>query len=730
MKFRIFLVISILNNFLYSQTPLAPSIPVTDSYFGAKIVDEYRNLENLTDPDTKRWINIQNDYTDLILDKIPRNNYYLNKRLELEKRQGYFISELKIIENNKYFYLKRNGDEKIAKLYCRNGYDGKEELLYDPINFISSSKSSGKDNEFKINLISPSWDGSRVAISLSEKGKEISEIIILEVKDRTIHPEIITHANPSSIAGVKWLDDNSGFFYVYYPVIDPKSQLFAKNTQVVLHKLGEDPNHRRDVFSKKNNSELNIAAEKYPGILAFNPDDQYYIGMVVDAEDYRDTFIINKDDFFKNKKNWKSLYKKDDKVFYVRLAGNDIYFLSGYNSSNFKLCKTSAQNPNFRNPEVLVPEYKDEVFKSYVITKDGIYYTTTKNGVEAKLYLYRKGQQKLIKLPYVSGNINLQAKGQKFSDIWINCSGWANDEQRYKYELKDDKFILENLVPIIDYPEFKDIVVEEITVKSYDGEDIPLSIIYNKALKKDGKSPMLIYGYGAYGESYRPFFARSYLIWANQGGIMAIAHVRGGGEKGEKWHLDGRKIKKANSWKDLISCTEYMINQKYTSPDKIAVWGQSGGGVLMGRAITERPDLFKAAIIEVGSLNTLRGKLNGIGGTDADEFGNIDDPEGFKSLLEMDSYHHIKKNVEYPATLLITGMNDTRVAPWQSVKFAAKLSAYKKPNNPTLLKVSMDSGHGVEDPAYKIHERNSLIYAFAFWQLGHPDYQPVEEIKK
>ncbi|WBV55823.1 prolyl oligopeptidase family serine peptidase [Chryseobacterium daecheongense] len=729
MKFRIFIIITFVSNFLYSQASLAPSIPVTDSYYGATVIDEYRNLENLNDDRTKQWINAQNIYTDSVLNKVPNKNYYLDKRLELEKRQGYFISDLKIISNNKYFYLKRNGDEKYAKLYYKDGFDGKEEMLYDPSNFISSTKSE-EEHEFIINLISPSWDGSRVAISLSEKGKEISEIIILEVKDRSIHPEIITHANPSSIAGVKWLDDNSGFFYVYYPVVDPKSQLFAKNTQLVLYKVGENPNLRKDVFSRKNNPELNIATEKYPGILAFNSDDQYYIGMLVDAEDYRDTFIINKDDFFKNRKSWKALYKKEDKVFYVRLVGDEIYFLSGYNSPNFKLCKTNVQNPDFKNPEVLVAEFKDEVLKSYVITKDGIYYTTTKNGVEAKLYLYKRGKQKFIELPYVSGSINLQSKGNNFSELWVSCSGWANDEQRYRYDLKNNLFTLENLVPITYYPEFKDIIVEEITVKSHDNQDIPLSLIYNKKLKKDGKSPMLIYGYGAYGESIRPFFARSYLLWANQGGIMAIAHVRGGGEKGEKWHLDGRKINKPNSWKDLISCTEYMINQKYTSPDKIAVWGQSAGGILVGRAITERPDLFKTAIIEVGTLNTLRSKLNGVGGTDADEFGNIDDPEGFKSLLKMDAYHHIKKNIKYPSTLLITGMNDTRVAPWQSIKFAAKLNANKKSNNPVLLKVNQNSGHGIEDPVYKIHERNSLIYAFAFWQLGHPDYQPVEEIKK
>ncbi|WP_292009420.1 prolyl oligopeptidase family serine peptidase [Chryseobacterium sp.] len=732
-KLRLFFIV-LTFNIIYSQTSFkAPSALFTDEYFGVKILDEYRNLEDLHNPEVINWMKNQTDFTNSVLNKIPNKDYYLNKRLELEKRQGYFVSDLKITKNDQYFYMKRNADEKFAKVYYKIGVQGKEELLYDPVTFKSSFNKKELKNtqqEFIVNMISPSWDGSRVAISLSEKGKELSEVIIIDVKTKNVHPQIITHTNPSNIGWIKWLSDNSGFFYVYYPEIDPKSKLFAKNTKTILYRIGEDPNQRNDVFSRDHNPELDIPIEKYPSILAFNEDDDYYLSMLVDAEDYRTAFIIDKKDLLKGKKNWRTLYGKEDKVYYVRLANEYIYFLSGYNSPNYKLCRTLAKKPDFENPEVLIPERKDEVIKSYAITRDGIYYTTAKNGIEAKLYIYKNNKDKPIKLPYVSGNVNLQIKGKEFKDIWITCSGWAHEEQRYRYDLDKDSFFNENLVPTTSYPEFENIVVEETTVKSEDGEDIPLSLIYNKNLPRNGNAPLLMYGYGAYGESIRPFFARSYLLWANQGGVFAIAHVRGGGEKGKIWHEEGQKMKKNNSWKDLISCTEYLINEKYSSPGRIGLWGQSAGGILMGRAITERPDLFKAAILEVGTLNTLRIQYNGIGGTDADEFGNIKDYEGFKALLEMDAYHHIKKGIKYPSTLIITGINDTRVAPWQSTKFAAKLLANNSSDNPTLLKVNYDSGHGIEDPVYKIHERNSLIFAFAFWQLGHPDYQPKENTNK
>ncbi len=398
-----------------------------------------------------------------------------------------------------------------------------------------------------------------------------------------------------------------------------------------------------------------------------------------------------------------------------------------YNSPNYKLCKTNAQNPDFKNPDILIQEKENEVFNNYVITKDGIYYTTTKNGVEAKFYFYSNGKEIPIKLPFTAGNIALRTKGKEFSDIWVTCSGWANQEQRFKYNIETNTFTLENLVPLIEYPEFKDIIVDEITIKSYDGAEVPLSLIYSKNIKKNGTAPVLMQSYGAYGESFYPMFTLIYLLWANQGGIIAVPHIRGGGEKGEQWHIDGRKDKKPNSWKDLIACAEYLIDNKYTSPRKIGIWTASAGGITNGRAMTEKLDLFGAVIIESGILNVLRNEHWDIGKTSLLEFGSIKDPKEFKGLLEMDAYQHIKKDVKYPATLIITGINDPRVTPWQSTKFVAKLLAS---NNPTLLKVDYEGGHGGDIPVIQRYSNLSDIFAFAFWQLGHPDYQPNENSQK
>ncbi|MCT4216027.1 prolyl oligopeptidase family serine peptidase [Elizabethkingia anophelis] len=733
MKSRVFVILILFCIDLFSaqKTNLAPSKPITDIYFGTKVVDDYRNLEDIQDPLTSQWMKSQTEYTNTILNKIPNRDYYLLKKQEFDKKQGYSISGLKVTQNNKYFYLKRGATEKIAKIYYRNGFDGTEELLYDPSNFISSFRVlKGTKSNFLINLVSPSWDGNRLAISLSEKGKEFSEIIIMDVNTRYIHPEIITNAAPANIGGVNWLEDNSGFFYINYPDIDTKSKLLNKNTQSVLYKIGENPKKLNVVFSKENNSDLKITEEKYPAILVFNPDDKYYIGMLVDADDYRTTYIIKKEDLLNGKKNWKPLYKKEDKVGYIRLRNDEIIFLSGYKSPNYKLCKTTVDNPDFIHPEVLIPEKKDEVIDSYALTKDGIYYTTTKNGIEAKLYLYSKGKETLIKLPYTSGNITLRSKGKDFSEIWVTCSGWANPEQRFKYDLKTNTFKSENLAPVIEFPEFKDVLVDEITFKSFDGTEVPLTLIYNKNIKRNSTAPVLIQSYGAYGESFYPFFSISYLLWANQGGLVALPHIRGGGEKGKAWHADGQKEKKPNSWKDLIASCEYLIDKKYTSTGKIAIWTASAGGITTGRAMTERPDLFGAVIIESGVLNILRNELGGVGGTSTQEYGSIKDPIGFKYLLEMDAYQHIKKGIKYPATFITTGINDSRVTPWQSTKFIAKLLANNQSDHPTLLRVDYEGGHGGDIPVIQRYSDLSDIFAFAFWQLGHPDYQPKEKNRK
>ncbi|PWN65042.1 prolyl oligopeptidase [Chryseobacterium phosphatilyticum] len=717
-------IITCFSSFLFhaQKTNLPPSVPATDEYFGVKISDDYRNLENLDDTNTINWMKSQTAYTNSILDQIPNKNYYLDKRLEFDKRQGYSLTNLKMASNDKYFYLKKNDTEKVAKLYSREGLSGKEELLYDPSSYRNNEKTN---HEFVINYINPSWDGSKVAISMAEKGQELAEVIVLDVNKKYIYPEVIGQIEPVSGGGVKWLDDNSGFFYLYYPTTDSKSLDFYKNTRTVLYKIGTDPKKINDVFSAKNNPDLNITEEHFPMIVDIDREDQYYVAMLVDYESYRKTFIISKNDLLNGKKNWKPFYDPSDKVKNLDLWGDQVVFLSSFNTSFNQLCKTSINNPNFKRPEILVPEKKDEFIKSYRITKDGIYYTTTKNGVEAKLYLYKDEKDIPIQLPYVSGSVNLQSEGENSSGIWITCAGWANEGQRFRYDVKTNTFNPENLAPVAKYPEFENIVVKEITVKGKDGEEIPVSLIYNKNLKRNGDNRVLIDSYGSYGISINPFFSTTYLLWVNQGGMVAVAHVRGGGEKGEKWRLAGLKETKPNTWKDLIDCTEYLIKEKYTTKDKVAIWGASAGGITVGRAMTERPDLFKAVIAEVGVMNPLRDETTP--NAQPKEFGTIKDPKEFKALLEMDSYQHIKKGTRYPATFITGGINDQRVAVWEPVKYAAKLMTSTASINPILLKIDFEGGHAGNVPVAQRYSNIGEMFAFALWQLGHPDYQPKQK---
>jgi len=722
MRLKFFTIPAILFSLIFkSQTSSLPPKPVVDEYFGNKVIDEFRNIENLNSKEVLSWMKEQSDFTNSVLQNIPQRSYYADKKKELDALEGYSVYGLKLTGNGKYFYFKKEIADKTEKIYYKKSSTSEEVLLFDPADY----KKSGK---YSVNLISPSWDGEKLAISIAENGKELSEVIIMDVKSKKIYPDAITQTNPSSLGGIKWLQDNSGFFYVRYPVSDIKSQQFGRNTEVRLYKINEKADQSKHVFSNLNNPELKIGDDKYPAVLTFDPDDLYYIGIIMDSDSNRETFIIKKEDLLKGKKNWKALYKKEDKVYYVRPIGREIIFLSGYNSPNFKLCKTEADHPDFKNAEILIPEKKDEVFKSFVITKEGIFYTTTKNGVEAKLYLWKDGNETEIRLPAISGRIDLEAKGKDFSDLWIYCSGWTNDYKRLKFDHRTHTFKTDDLSPVTDYQDFKNIVAKEIVVKARDGEEIPVSLLYDKSTVKSGNIPTLIYSYGAYGYSQSPFFGKSFLLWAKQGGLVAFAHVRGGGEKGKDWHLAGQKGKKPNTWRDVIDCAEYLIKEGYTSKDKMAVWGTSAGGITAGRAITDRPDLFKAAVVEVGMTNMLRFEKTPNGAANIAEFGSSETEDGFKNLLEMDAYHHIENGKKYPATLVTGGMNDNRVIVWQPAKFAAKLMADNASENPILLKINYEGGHGSINITDE--QRNSELsdmFAFLFWQLGHPDYQPKKK---
>jgi prolyl oligopeptidase len=276
---------------------------------------------------------------------------------------------------------------------------------------------------------------------------------------------------------------------------------------------------------------------------------------------------------------------------------------------------------------------------------------------------------------------------------------------------------------IAEYPEYENLVVEEVLVSSHDGAEVPLSIIYREGTPMDGSAPTMIFGYGAYGISNTPGFGPNFLLWTHEGGILTIAHVRGGGEKGHAWYEAGKKTTKPNTWKDLIACAEYLVANGYTDPGKIAINGGSAGGILIGRAMTERPDLFAAAVPEVGVMNPLRAEETPNGPVNAPEFGTVQDSVETLALIEMDSYLKLGDGVEYPATLVTAGMNDPRVIAWQPAKFAARLMAANASDEPMLLWVDFESGHGIGDTKSKQFESLADGMAFALWQTGHPGFK-------
>ena len=261
-------------------------------------------------------------------------------------------------------------------------------------------------------------------------------------------------------------------------------------------------------------------------------------------------------------------------------------------------------------------------------------------------------------------------------------------------------------------------------VKARDGTLVPLSIVHKKGIKLDGTNPTILYGYGAYGISMTPFYRPTFLPWFNRGGVLAVAHVRGGGEYGEDWHKAGYKLTKANTWNDAITCAEWLVAHKYTSSPKLAIMGGSAGGIFVGRSITERPDLFGAAIDEVPVSDLVRMEFSSNGVPNIPEFGTVKEADGFKGLLEMSSYHHVKDGVKYPAVLLLTGFNDPRVDSWQAGKMAARLQAANASDKPILLRIDFDAGHGFGSTKKSQYEERADLLAFLLWQFGVKGFQP------
>jgi prolyl oligopeptidase len=716
---------------LNAQPPKAPSKPVTETFFSKQITDPYRNLENLRDSGVQQWMKGQSDYARAVLNSIPGRQRLLTLMKELDKRKSSRVTNLVITNNDIYFYLKTIPGDQTGKLYTRNGLEGEETLLFDPTKYGKDTTQKFTIAVFPFNGLSPSADGSLVAFEIASNGGKNSALMIVNVSQKTLYPERIDRC---LLNYVSWLDDNS-FFYNRLQSDDIFSKERQKNSKVYLHKLGTDPATDKEFFSAAKYPGLEIKPEEIPMVM-YDKDSRYIFAFPITSENKLTVFFAPVSELNNSSIGWKKLFKTEDEVNWFNVTDKDLYVYTSKNAPNYKILKTSLQTPDLAHAEVVVPEDPEAIITSFTLTNEGLYYAVTKNGVEASLYHlpYRATKAIKLKLPISAGNISLTTKtkasfdasiaGFKSQSIWINIDGWTSDSKRYRYLPDKDEFEPESIGTPTAYPEFANLAVEEVMVASYDGVNVPLSLIYKKGIRKDGSTPVMIFGYGAYGTSISPVFSLLLLPWTTTGGVMAIAHVRGGGELGENWHKGGFKTTKSNTWKDLISCAEYLIREKYTSPEELAIAGGSAGGILIGRAMTERPDLFAVAIPYVGVLNPIRIEEFSNGPGNEAEFGSPKDSTECRALIEMDSYLHLKKGEKYPATLVTAGMNDPFVVAWQPAKFAALLQADNASNKPILFWTDYESGHGmIGMTRAKQLESFADFYSFALWQMGHPEFQ-------
>ena len=461
--------------------------------------------------------------------------------------------------------------------------------------------------------------------------------------------------------------------------------------------------------------------------ISISPGSKYAIGLVKPGVSPNSNYYIEPVEAVGTSNSaWRKFADLSDKVKDVAVEGDDLYLLTFKDASRYKILRTDARHPDLSSAEVVVPS-TEVVVQDMSAAQDALYVQVLDGGINRILQVPYgpKPKAENLALP-LDGSISLMGSDPRVPGTLLGLTSWRRGGRYYAYDPNSNQVTETHLQLAGPFDDPSDLVSMEVKAKSYDGTLVPLSIVHKKGVKLDGSNPTLLGGYGAYGiVTYSPGFDPTQIAWYERGGIIATCGVRGGGEYGEDWHLAGKGPTKPNTWRDFIACAEYLVDKKYTSPAHLAGKGASAGGILIGRAITERPDLFAAAVIVSGVLDALRNETTSNGVGNIPEFGSTKTKAGFKALYAMSSYHHVKDRTPYPAVLLTVGMNDPRVDPWESAKMTARLQAATSSGKPVLLYVHYATGHGrIGATEQQIQESMADQWSFLLWQLGDPAFQP------
>jgi len=702
--------------FAQAPLPVTPVHAVTEEYFGVKVTDPYRWLEATNTPEVGAWLKSQNDYTRGVLAGIPGRDKLL-ERIKALDNAGSVVSSLQIWGGH-YFYLRTDPGSDNRKLCVRDKAGAPERVLVDPEKLTTAD---GKHSS--IDYFSPSLDGRYIAYGISPGGSEESVLHILETATGNALPDTIDRArfgNPS------WLPDHS-FYLTRTQKLGPDAPATAayQKLRVYRHVLGHDPESDPAAFGYDVSPSLQIGEDDF-SFVGYSPGAPgYLLGVVVHGVKREITlYATAMRDGVDANTQWNKVADVADEVTGFDVHGESLYLLTHKDASRFKVLHTSLAHPDAAHAEVAVPPGQ-AVVVGVAAAADGLYIQDLDGGIgKLRRLAYKGNAPQPVALPLTGAIQSLVTQPLEPGAV-VEMASWTKSSLWYALDGESLKATDTGLVPPSPV-DFSGIESEEVLAPSADGTMVPLSIVHQRGLAKDSSHPTWLTGYGAYGITYDPYFDPTWLAFLEKGGVMAVAHVRGGGEYGEDWHVGGQKLTKQHTIDDMIACAKYLVDHKYTSPARLAGEGTSAGGITIGGSITQRPDLFGAALIRVGDSDALRSELMASGPANIPEFGTVKESDGFKALFAMDAYQHVKPDTAYPAVLLTTGVNDPRVAPWQAAKMAARLQASTNSGKPVLLRVDYDAGHGMGSTKSQRDVEKADEMAFLFWQLGQREFQPAK----
>jgi prolyl oligopeptidase len=693
------------------KPPVASVRPVTESQHGVTLTDPYRWMETPSDPEWAPYLTGQNAYARALLARIPGRDQLAGK---ISAVSGALDVISQVQAAGPYLFIQRRPlGANTFKLFVREGAAGAERLLVDPDTLATAN------THYSLDYWSPSPRGDLVAYGTSAAGSENSVLRFLDTETGKVFPEALDRAQ---FGPPSWSPDGRGVFINRLKEGtkhgDPDHYL---DSICWFHAVGTDPAGDVKVFGKGLDPNVPIEDISFPIVQAQAGCD-VALGVVVRG-------VQNEIDLYSSpiaaatagKPQWRKVCDAADQVTGAAVVGaNDLYLLTHKDAPRFRVVKTGAVDGSFERATPVIAE-SEGVAKGLSGARDGLYVQTLEGGVSGLYRLAPDGQGLAIQLPF-QGTISFVSTDPLADGCWFQIEGWVRPPVVCR-GAPDGKVTVTDIAPrpAIDVSRYAS---QEARVKARDGVMIPLSIIYSKDVKRDGRAPLILVAYGAYGIDLDAGFVARVLPWLDLGGAYAVAHVRGGGELGEAWHRAGQKLTKPNTWRDAEDCAEHLVAQRWTSPGKLAVEGGSAGGITVGRFLTERPDLLRVAVSQVGVSNATRAEFSENGPDNVPEFGTVKDPDGFKGLLEMDAYQHVKDGARYPAVLLTTGVQDPRVAPWEAGKMAARLQAATGSGRPVILRVETDAGHGVGSTRKQRDDETADTYAFILWQIGDPRFQP------